>query len=41
MRIPGYRLIHEALSKGIGLLENAIGDSGDELNRFLGFVWRP
>jgi hypothetical protein len=36
MRIPGYRLIHGALSKVIGLLDNAIGDSGDKLNRFLG-----
>src|SRR5215469_14344755 len=32
IRIPGYRLIHGALSKGISLLGDAVGDSGDKLN---------
>jgi hypothetical protein len=37
MRIPGYRLIDRALSKSISLLDYAINDSGNKLNRFLGF----
>jgi hypothetical protein len=37
IRIPGYRIIHGALSKGISFLSDAVGDSGDKLNRFLGF----
>jgi hypothetical protein len=37
MRIPGYRLVHGLLSKGIDLLDDVIGESGDKLNRFVGF----